>query len=76
MIYTTLMSLQKTLITENTILSGERNPNAKLKDADVIAIREKYETGNYTMVEIGEMFGVSRRTISSIINKNLWTHLK
>ena len=70
------MTMKKDILTENTVLSGERNPNAKLKDAEVIAIREKYETGNYTMVEIGEMFGVSRRTISSIINKNLWTHIK
>jgi uncharacterized protein YjcR len=70
------MTMKKDILTGNTVLSGERNPNAKLKDAEVIAIREKYETGNYTMVEIGEMFGVSRRTISSIINKNLWTHIK
>jgi len=60
---------------EGALLAGEKNPNAKLKDSEVIAIREKYGTGNYTMEEIGAMFGVSRRSISNIVNKHIWKHI-
>jgi DNA-binding MarR family transcriptional regulator len=59
----------------NPYLSGEKNPNSKLTEAQVQAIRELYKTGSFTMVQLGEKFGMSRRSISAVINKERWKHL-
>ena len=40
----------------------------KLKADDVIDIRELYESGDYRMSELSEMYGVCLRTVSDIIN--------
>jgi len=50
---------------------GENHKNAKLSNSDVEEIREKYETGDYTQGELGEEYGVSRRHIGSIVNREV-----
>jgi hypothetical protein len=47
---------------------GEKNPSFKLKDSEVISIREMYMTKKYTQAQIGELFGVAHQTISIIVN--------
>ena len=47
-------------------LSGERNPNAKLKDSDLPVIREMYASGMLQR-EIGERYGVTQVRISQVI---------
>lgn len=59
----------------NPFLSGEKNPNSKLTEAEVKEIKELYKTGSVTMVQIGEQFGISRRSVSAIINKERWKHV-
>ncbi len=47
---------------------GEKNPSFKLKDSEIISIRELYKSKLYTQAEIGKMFGVAHQTISKIVN--------
>ena len=59
----------------NPYLSGEKNPNSKLTESQVHEIRKLYKTGSFTMVQLGDKFGMSRRSISAIVNKDRWKHL-
>ena len=60
----------------NPFLSGEKNPNSKLTESQVKEIRDLYKTGSFTMVQLAEKFGMSRRSISAVINKERWKHLQ
>ena len=60
----------------NPFLSGEKNPNSKLTESQVQEIRDLYKTGSFTMVQLAEKFGMSRRSISAVINKERWKHLE
>jgi DNA-binding transcriptional regulator LsrR (DeoR family) len=60
----------------NPFLSGEKNPNSKLTESQVQEIRDLYRTGSFTMVQLAEKFGMSRRSISAVINKERWKHLQ
>lgn len=46
---------------------GERNPAAKLTDNQVAQIRLAYSKGGYTMLKLGERFGVTFQAISKIV---------
>lgn len=50
-------------------------PTSKLKENDVVLIREKYPKGKRTMKEIGEEYGVSESTISRVLLKKTWKHI-
>lgn len=54
---------------------GMERPQAKSTDDQIIEIRRLYGTGNYTMNEIGEMFGYPYRSISDIVRGKSWRHL-
>jgi hypothetical protein len=60
----------------NPFLSGEKNPNSKLTESQVQEIRDLYKTGSFTMVQLAEKFGMSRRSISAVINKERWKYLQ
>lgn len=47
---------------------GDKNPNNKIKQSQYLEIINKYKAG-YTQVRLGEEYGVSRRTIGSILKK-------
>lgn len=47
----------------------------KLKDSDIIQIREYYATDMFTQDELSDMFNVSRRNISKIVSGITWKHL-
>ena len=48
---------------------GERNPNAKLSDAQRELIREAYATKRETQAELAARFGVSQGQVSRIVRK-------
>lgn len=54
---------------------GELNYSAKLKEEQVIDIRRKWETGNYTTTTLGELYNVKRQTIADIVYNRTWKHL-
>ena len=53
---------------------GEKNPKSKLKNSEVEKIKIMLEEGNLTHKQIGDIFGVSRFTISSIKYGKLRKH--
>ena len=53
---------------------GNKNGNAKLKDNDVIKIKNLIKIG-FTDREIGNNFNVDRRNIRHIRKGKTWTHL-
>jgi len=54
---------------------GTQNSMARLTDDDVRAIRLGYETGQEYMSEIARRFGVSKTTISRLIQRRTWSHV-
>lgn len=54
---------------------GEQNPNAKLKDNDIIEIKELINKG-LKNIEISKIFGVSSDLISKIKTGKCWRHVK
>jgi group I intron endonuclease len=55
--------------------SGEKAPNSKLKNEQVLKIRELYNTNDYTYEELGIMFNVCDKTICDIIKRKTWKNI-
>jgi hypothetical protein len=60
---------------DNTENNGERHGLSKLKDSDVIEIRERHSTGTATRLRLARDYGVTKQTISKIIRRQQWKHL-
>lgn len=56
-------------------LKGEANSYSKLTDEQVLTIRELYATGSYSHRQLGELFGVNKTTVRSIVNGLAWRHV-
>lgn len=54
---------------------GENHTQSKLKDKDIEKIISMWKT-NKTLEEIGNVFGVSKNTISDVIKGKTWKHIK
>jgi hypothetical protein len=55
---------------------GSRCSSAKITEEDVIKIRELYSTGNYSQNKLGEIFGISGRSICAVIRREQWRNVK
>ncbi len=55
---------------------GEKHPSAKLKEFQVVEIREWHKSGNVLIISLAEIYGVSKSCISDIVNRKKWRHLK
>lgn len=54
---------------------GEDHHNSKLRESDVVKIREKYTETNATQGEIADEFGVNQSTIWEIVNHKTWKNV-
>lgn len=54
---------------------GELNAAHKLKDNQVVEIRNKYASGNYSLKNISKEYGVYYTTIHKIVKHLTWKHL-
>lgn len=54
---------------------GERMARVKLNANEVLKIREKYKSGQYTQSVLADVYGVSRSNISFIITGKKWKYL-
>lgn len=72
---TTAENLARTL-EHGTKNLGERVPTAKLTAEAVIAIRRAYAAGGVLHRELAERYGVSRKTVTKIINRQRWSWLQ
>jgi hypothetical protein len=57
-------------------LQGEKSPLAILDTQTVRLIRFVHGNGGYTLVRLGQIFGVSTSAISSIVRNKRWAHLQ
>lgn len=55
---------------------GERHHKAKLKTEQVLEIRDKYKTGNFTQTGLANEYGVSQSVVWKIIVNKSWSHVK
>lgn len=55
---------------------GTANGRAKLTEADVRVIREKYATGTTSLPKLGKEYGVSVPVIHGIVRGTAWRHVK
>lgn len=55
---------------------GETLKNSKLKNQDVIDIRNMYATGNYTMENLATKYSITSSAVSNIISRKYWKHIK
>ena len=58
----------------NQVYYGEENPKAKFTNKQIIDIRKRYKNGTRQCVFVKE-YGVSRTTISDIVNRKIWKHI-
>ena len=56
-------------------LRGEAHSQAKLVEAQVIEIRQRYAQKGITQTELGARFGVGQDTVSLIVNNKTWVHI-
>ena len=54
---------------------GDRNGRAKLSSEQVLEIRALHSTGKHTQKALASMFGVSKSTISYVVNLQHWGHV-
>jgi len=57
------------------VLKGEALVQAKLTELGVKKIRELYAAGGVTQLELGNRYGVTFQTISSVIRRKNWKHV-
>lgn len=66
---------RKTFMLTSEDAIGEKNNFAKLKEKDIIEIREMWKTSNFTQKAIAKKFNVNPSTISCIISRKRWAHI-
>lgn len=54
---------------------GVDRPTTKLTEEQVIEIRNKYSTGQYTQRQLGKDYGVDYGGVGRIIRRELWRHV-
>lgn len=54
---------------------GINNAKAKLSDAIVIEIRNKYKKESANQYRLAELYGVSQSTISALVRNKTWRHV-
>lgn len=55
-----------------SVSRGEANGRAKLKQADVIEIRELYLSGNHSYVQLARIYHVAKTTIQALLEGRTW----
>jgi predicted DNA-binding protein YlxM (UPF0122 family) len=64
------------MVNKGRSLRGERNVLSKLKESDVIAIKELYSCGDISFGSLARKFSVTRWAIKSVIKGLSWRHME
>lgn len=59
----------------NASFSGERNSQSKLETCNILNIRKRYKEGD-SFKYLANWYGVTESTISDIVNRRTWKHVK
>lgn len=62
------------IIFSNSWHRGESHPMGKLTMGQVREIRQLYSTGNYTLEELGQQFGITGSNVGYIVKKRTWDY--
>lgn len=54
---------------------GERVSSAKMTEAKVLEARRLWETGNYGVVQLARMFGITHVPMIAILRRKTWKHI-
>lgn len=54
---------------------GSLNPSAKLSEDKVEEIKRLRQSGEYSLRQLGKLYGVSHRTIIRVLNGKGWAHV-
>jgi hypothetical protein len=54
---------------------GENCKSSKLKESQVLEIREKYKTGLFSQRKLAKEFKVHQTIIGDIVNNQIWKHI-
>ncbi len=54
---------------------GSQHGRAKLTEADVLEIRRKYETGQYTHRGLAKEYGICKSQLTRILVRRVWSHI-
>lgn len=54
---------------------GEQRPNAKMTAEQVLEIRRRYAAGGITQRALARRYGVTRRSIFSVVHRQTWRHV-
>lgn len=57
-------------------VSGEKSGLSKLKEIQVIEIREKYKSGNYSSTDLSKYYGITRENVWCIVKNKTWKMVK
>lgn len=60
---------------ERPSLRGERHPQSKLSDADVVEIRRTYASGKSTLATLATQYGITFQSVWRIIHRKNWKHV-
>lgn len=69
------MVLKHRCRTKETASKGEQNGNSKLKNDDIVKIREMYAEKIKNQYELAAMFNVSQAAIGAIVRRETWRHV-
>lgn len=59
----------------NKGLKGEKQNGSKLKNEDVVKIREMYKEGNISQSKLSKIFDISLMSINFIVRNKTWKHI-
>lgn len=65
----------KDMLSKGRFCKGEQSPKSKLTEEDVLDIRAMYESGDFTQVQISDIFHVSNMLVSLIVRRIMWKHI-
>lgn len=55
---------------------GERGGRAKLTEAQVRDIRARYAAGGVTSYQLAAEYGIARKNINAVVNRQTWAHVE
>lgn len=64
------------MVAKGRSMKGEKQPMSKFTNQQVLDVRAKYATGNYTLQKLADEYGVWPPAIHKIVNFARWKHLK
>lgn len=55
---------------------GEWHPQHKLRECDVVSIRNMYKTTAMSQKQIGQLFAITQTAVGLIVRKKRWAHIQ